>query len=198
MGRIWPRANAKGLLWAFLVSLLAVICTRIVIAAVESGNEGAAGAAPLLETPMRGVAVCYVYYCVVRVIGLFGQCMWTVSWEVYHDVPTMRRMLVRERRCGGACASQRCCLFYVWPLGGPHLRNAGEAAPEVWIGGRPKVARKRREVGSGCRQKIRSEMGARGSDVDESGIALGLYGRCIGTSALVLGGLQYSLSAVPM
>jgi len=98
LGALYVFLQALGLLWAFLVSLLAVICTRIIMAAVESGQDGSAGAAPLLERPMRAVAVCYVYYCVVRVIALFGQCMWTVSWEVYHDVPTMRRMLVRNKQ----------------------------------------------------------------------------------------------------
>lgn len=91
-------AQAMGLLWVFLVSLLAAICTRFITATVVTSSSDGGGAGPLLERPLRAVAIFYLYYSLVRMHVLVGKTLWTCAWEIYHNFPTMRRMLLKSRR----------------------------------------------------------------------------------------------------
>jgi len=93
-------AQALGLLWMFLVSLLSAVCTHIIgliVGEAGDGSVGMEGPWPLPKQLLRIFSVCYVYYCVVHVFLLFGQAMWTAMWEMFHDYPTMRRMLLGGR-----------------------------------------------------------------------------------------------------
>lgn len=53
-------------------------------------------------------------------------------------------------------------------------RQGGGAAPGKALGGRPGVARERREVGSAGRSEYRSEMGARGAELDRTWHSIGV------------------------
>lgn len=85
--------QALGLVWLFGVPLLAVLGTRLVSAFGATGlfADGVFYAVPRI---LRHASPAYVYYCVVRFLFLFSHSMWIISWEMYHDFPTMRRMLV--------------------------------------------------------------------------------------------------------
>lgn len=134
LASLYVFVQALGLLWVFLVSLLAVICTRILTAVMAPGGEEApleGGAAPLLERPGHAMAVCYVYYCVVRITGLFGRTMWVAAWEIYHDFPTMRHMLIGRRKSHSSA-----------PPSTPAVeRQASEASPVTGTAGAAGMAR---------------------------------------------------------
>lgn len=133
-GSLYIFSQALGLVWMFLVVLLAVMSVRIVSTAVEAP----AGTLPVYgDQPLRAVALCYVYYSVIRLIILFARSMWTVAWELYHDFPTLRRMLLLEGRAsprndkdkGGAAARPS-------PRGSPQSRKCskdGEDAQSTHI-----------------------------------------------------------------
>ena len=103
-GSLYIFAQALGLVWMFLVVLLAVMSVRIVSAAVDSPDGTLPGYG---EQPLRSVALCYVYYSVLRLLFLFARSMWTVAWELYHDFPTLRRMLLGANRFHESRASPR-------------------------------------------------------------------------------------------
>eukprot|EP00913_Durusdinium_trenchii_P019370 g18210.t1 len=144
-GSLYIFSQALGLVWMFLVVLLAVMSVRIVtlsmnkaVQHLSTAVEAPAGTLPVYgDQPLRAVALCYVYYSVIRLIILFARSMWTVAWELYHDFPTLRRMLLLEGRAsprndkdkGGAAARPS-------PRGSPQSRKCskdGEDAQSTHI-----------------------------------------------------------------
>ncbi|CAJ1431987.1 unnamed protein product [Effrenium voratum] len=115
--------QALGLVWMFLVVLLAVLSVRIVSSAVEVPDGSLPGYS---QRPLRTVGLCYVYYSIIRLLYLFSGSMWTVTWELYHDFPTLRRMLL------GASSATEAKRGYVVipPCGTPQLH--GQIYSKAW------------------------------------------------------------------
>lgn len=104
-GSLYIFSQALGLVWMFLVVLLAVMSVRIVSAAVDSPDSTLPGYG---ERPLCSIALSYIFYSVLRLLFLFARSMWTVAWELYHDFPTLRRMLLGATRIHeGSRASPR-------------------------------------------------------------------------------------------
>jgi len=113
-------AQAFALLWMFGLPCLSAIVTRL----ITRTTTGDFLMAPVLvsssaprfllacERCVRSFLLVYVYFALVHMLALFSGRMWTVGWEMYHDFPTMRRMLAprkapAEAQAGRASASER-------------------------------------------------------------------------------------------
>ncbi|CAK9097107.1 unnamed protein product [Durusdinium trenchii] len=169
-GSLYIFSQALGLVWMFLVVLLAVMSVRIVTLSMNKAVQHLSTEQhendQYGDQPLRAVALCYVYYSVIRLIILFarsskrsvwptdgavlgcwearqrrgnfalvgdesrlgeedllhhdGGSMWTVAWELYHDFPTLRRMLLLEAEIARARAQTRETKVFI---------TAGRASP---------------------------------------------------------------------
>eukprot|EP00930_Biecheleria_cincta_P023323 TRINITY_DN16876_c0_g1_i3.p1 TRINITY_DN16876_c0_g1~~TRINITY_DN16876_c0_g1_i3.p1 ORF type:complete len:281 (-),score=32.99 TRINITY_DN16876_c0_g1_i3:67-873(-) len=85
--------HTLALLWFFVMLILASVCTLSVAAVAGKGLDRQS----LFEKTLDSVAAVYVTYAVVSVVVRFSINLWKVSWETYHDFPTMKHMLVGRK-----------------------------------------------------------------------------------------------------
>lgn len=97
-------AQAFGLLYMFLVPCWAAISTRV-ITRVTAGAllmpptlSFAPSVVQLFESGFRSGIVVYVYVAFLHTTVIFTRRMWTVAWELYHDFPTVRKMLAPKMK----------------------------------------------------------------------------------------------------
>lgn len=86
-------------LFIFSNSMLATLSTQVITFLVGDATKPA-GAIEVLRNPIRGVAYCYVYFSVFRVLFFFGFTIWTAMWEMAYDFPTLRVVLLGRKRAG--------------------------------------------------------------------------------------------------
>jgi len=79
----------------FANTVLATLSTQIVSFLVGDAIRPM-GAIEVMRNPLRALAFCYVYYCLFSVLFFFTYSLWTSMWEMVHDFPTIRVMLLRR------------------------------------------------------------------------------------------------------
>lgn len=79
----------------FANTVLATLSTQIVSFLVGDAIRPM-GAIEVMRNPLRALAFCYVYYCLFSVLFFFAYSLWTSMWEMVHDFPTIRVMMLRR------------------------------------------------------------------------------------------------------
>ncbi|CAE8659732.1 unnamed protein product [Polarella glacialis] len=95
---LYSQFQALVLVLFFCALLLAELVTLAISSLANSSEQPAgSGGAGGLQQPFYGMAVCYVYYSVFRVLLFFCYTMWTGLWETVYDMPTVQRVMAGQR-----------------------------------------------------------------------------------------------------